>query len=786
MKRTLCLSIISAFLFLQNLNPLEAQRVGVVLSGGGASGLAHVGVLKALEENSIPIDYICGTSIGALVGAMYAAGYSPDEIEKMVVSEKFRRMAMGKIDEKYSYYFFQPRTSASWITVKLNSDSNSILTSIPTSFINPAMLDLELMFLLDPASAAAHYNFDSLFVPFRCVASDITEKEVVVFKNGNLHTAVRASMTYPLYLKPIRVDGKLLFDGGLYNNFPSDVMRQEFDPDVIIGSNVSDNEPPPGDDDFIGQLRNMVIGKTNYDLGGDCCVLIEPRVPYGTFEFRHAAECIDSGYVVTSRKMELIKAKVHRRVHRKVVQEKREEFRKSIPEMRVSDFDYQGLNKVQSRYANLLMQNRKGRIHHPEKIRKNYYRLYASDKIERLFPYSRYNEGDSSYVLTLEVKKEKNLLLEFGGNLASRPINTGYVGVGYNSLNNTAMGFYANVYFGKLYNSVLGSARVDVPTRIPMFLEPSICINRWNYYKSRANFFEENNSLFLIQNEQYVQIKGAMAVANKGLLSVSGGLISIRDSYYQTPNFGQDDIADNTLFFGPSTKICLERNSLNKKLYANQGSRFLISARYTQGEETYTPGSTSIESVTTRQQHDWVDLKLSTETFYKHSGILRLGLVFEGVYSNMELFSNLFASRLRSPAFLPIAESKTLFLESFRAYQYAAVGHRIILSPIQNLDLRLEAYVFQPYRFADNVTETIVSNGNSETVTRTIMREDLSKRYTIASANAVYHSPLGPVSASINYYFNVPELSSDNISTKSPITFLFHFGYILFNDRALE
>ena len=94
-------------------------------------------------------------------------------------------------------------------------------------------------------SAAAEYNFDSLFIPFRCVAADIEAKESVVFKSGDLGEALRASMSYPFYLKPISVNGKLLFDGGLYNNFPSDIMYNDFYPDLIIGSNVTGNEPAP-------------------------------------------------------------------------------------------------------------------------------------------------------------------------------------------------------------------------------------------------------------------------------------------------------------------------------------------------------------------------------------------------------------------------------------------------------------------------------------------------------------------------------------------------------------
>lgn len=347
---------ITTFIFILLSQFAVAQSVGVVLSGGGASGLAHVGVLKALEENGIPIDYIAGTSIGGLVAGMYSAGYSPVQIEGMLTSENFKRLASGEIEDRYIYYFRKPTPNASWVSIKFSSFANFVETSIPTSFINPAALDLELMHLLDPASMASNYNFDSLFIPFRCVASDIVDKKPVIFREGNLNIAVRASMTYPAYLKPIRIDGKLMYDGGLYNNFPTDVMRDEFHPDIIIGSNVSSNEDPPEEDDFLSQIRNMVVSKTNYQLNGDSTVLIEPKTNFGIFNFNHLQESIDSGYIATERKMESIKNIVHRRVHYKVIDEKRTEFNKGKKELIFQEYSYEGLTKPENNYVNRIMQ----------------------------------------------------------------------------------------------------------------------------------------------------------------------------------------------------------------------------------------------------------------------------------------------------------------------------------------------------------------------------------------------------------------------------------------------
>ena len=765
---------------------LQAQKVGVVLSGGGASGIAHVGVLKALEENSIPIDYITGASSGAMVGGLYAAGYSPDEIEKILTSDEYRRVAMGEIDDKFKYYFRDPDPDAHWIAIKLSSDSNFLQTSIPTSFINPAALDFELMHYFDPASAATGYDFDSLFVPFRCVASDIEDKESVVFKDGNMNVAVRASMSYPLYLKPLIVEGKLLFDGGLYNNFPTDIMREQFDPEVIIGSNVSSNEGPPREDDFLSQLRNMVVSKTNYELLGDCCVLIEPKIDLGTFDFTRMQETIDSGYTSTLRQIEEIKEKVHPRIHAKKVQERRMEFRKKLKPLVFDDYEFEGLTAYESNYVERILRRRRDKVLDEEELEKGYYHIYENEKIERLFPYASINENDSTYKLNLQVKKAKNLNIEFGGNLSSRPINTGYIGIGYSSLSTTAMSFKANAYFGKLYTSVLGKARIDLPVRFPIYIEPVVAINRWNYFSSRATFFEDDNSLYLIQNEQYAKLNASFALGNKTKCTLSGGLLTLRDDYYQTQDFAQDDITDKTLLFGRTTSMSIERNSLNHKLYPNKGSFMNLSIRYTDGEESFNPGTTG-EQIIIRQPHQWIDAKATLDVYYKSSGTIRLGVYAQGVYSDMRLFSNYTASSLRSPAFRPTPESQTLFLESFRAYQYAAIGHKLIVNLRKNLDLRMEGYIFQPYRFAVNSERTIINElGDPVVEFFPEIRENLERRYTIACLNAVYKSPLGPISAAVNYYYNLPEISGDDINPRTPITFLFHFGYILFNDKALK
>lgn len=183
-------------LFLAAIQIVSAQKVGLVLSGGGAKGAAHIGVIKALEENNIPIDYITGTSIGAIIGSLYAMGYSPEEMLELMLSKEFSYWQTGTVEEQYTYYFKEPYPTPEFAHFSIDmSDSLQIKASfLPQSLINPIQMNQAFMALFSQATAKAGWNFDNLFVPFRCVASDIYTKKPIIFKNGDLGDAVRASI----------------------------------------------------------------------------------------------------------------------------------------------------------------------------------------------------------------------------------------------------------------------------------------------------------------------------------------------------------------------------------------------------------------------------------------------------------------------------------------------------------------------------------------------------------------------------------------------------------------
>ena len=209
--------------------PAAAQSVGVVMSGGGAKGLYHIGVLQALEESGIPIDYVSGTSMGSIIAGMYAAGYSPEEMRRIVASGVVKQWVSGRIDPSYLPYYRRNTGTPIFLSIRLNmkdhpDDPNASRFRLPSYLISSNQIDLALADLFGPATTASRRDFDSLMVPFLCVASDMNTRRPVVLRKGDMGEAIRSSMSIPLAFKPMKIDTMLLYDGGIYDNFPWDCL----------------------------------------------------------------------------------------------------------------------------------------------------------------------------------------------------------------------------------------------------------------------------------------------------------------------------------------------------------------------------------------------------------------------------------------------------------------------------------------------------------------------------------------------------------------------------------
>lgn len=734
------------------------------MSGGGASGITHIGVLKALEEHGIPIDYITGTSIGAVVGAFYASGYSPEEMEVIFTSDEFKSWASGELDRNYSYYLRKKDDDASMITFKLSTDT-IWEANLPSSFVSSESINFGLMTYLSSSITSAKGDFDSLFVPFRCVASDVVTKKEVVFDSGKLALAVRASMAYPLFIKPIAHENMLLFDGGLYNNFPSDVLYHEFSPDYIIGSNVSYNFPTPDEDNVISQLRTILAVETDYSIPCEQGIIIRPIAEdFATFNFNYNKELIQIGYDATIAIIDSIKNNINTFITKEAIENKRAYYKSSLPKLMFDKVEVSGLKKSQNQYIEKSISLNKDTFT-VQDIQHEYIKILSDDKIKSLYPDVEYNDSTNYFTLKLKAKKERDLFVSFGGLFSTRPIDEGFIGIKYNLLDQAAVTLMANSYFGRLHNSVLGGVRIDLPLKVPLYFQATYNQGVWDYFKSNNIFFEDVKPSFLVVRDKYLKAEIGLPVFYKGKLVVEGSAGELLNEYYQTSTFLSTDKPDRTYFNNIIGGVFYERNSLDKPQYASQGSLFTLRYRYVKGDEDTRLGSTSSDTNKYKNTLEWSQVKLRYDQYFNSKRKMKFGLTIEGMYSIQPFFSNYSASVLAAPAFDPIPETRTLFQPNLRAYTYVAVGIKNIYAIFRKFQLRLEAYAFQPH-------QTIFSDEKRKATFSPIW----SNTQYIGSASLVYYTPIGPIALNANYY--------DNNEEKWSV--MFHFGFIIFNKKSLD
>ncbi len=276
----------------------DRPRIGLVLGGGGARGAAHIGVLKVLERHQVPIDAIAGTSMGAIVGGLYASGMSVEELEDLVGSLDWAAV-LSDDPPRNDLSFRRKQDDAQFpINLELGLRDDELL--MPMGVIQGQELDLLLRELTIHASGIA--DFDQLQIPFRAVASDIERGEPYVMGHGDLARAIRASMAVPGALAPVRIDDRLLVDGGLVGNLPVDVAR-EMGVDIVIAVDVEfplySAEELDSALAISEQMLTILIRKETLrqiDTLSDRDILIQPELGiFASTDFGHIVDTIEPG-----------------------------------------------------------------------------------------------------------------------------------------------------------------------------------------------------------------------------------------------------------------------------------------------------------------------------------------------------------------------------------------------------------------------------------------------------------------------------------------------------------
>lgn len=747
----------------------QAQKVGLVLSGGGAKGMTHIGIIRALEENNIPIDYITGTSMGAIIGSLYAMGYSPDDMEALLRSEDFKRWYSGQIEPEYGYYFKQNRPTPEFFNIRFSfKDSLHIKPQIlPTSMVNPIQMNLVFVELFARATAACNGDFNHLFVPFRCIASDVYNKRPLIMRKGDLGDAVRASMSFPFVFKPIEIDSVLAYDGGIYNNFPTDIMREDFRPGVIIGSVVAANPGKPKENDLMSQLENMIMQKTDYTLPDSLGIVMTFKYDdVSLLDFDRLQELHDIGYNRTISLMDSIKSRIHRRTSAENVRLRRLVYRSNLPQFRFRDIYIEGANPQQQAYIKKEFHDEDHEVFTYEDLKRGYFRLLSDNMISEIIPHAVYDPKTDLYSLHLKVKMEDNFSVRMGGSVSTTSSNQIYLGLGYQNLNYYSKEITLDGQIGKVYNNAQLMAKIDLPTRVPTSYRLIASLSTFDYYKKDKLFSKNDKPSFNSKDERFVKLMVALPFLANKRAEISIGYGKLQDNYFQSNviNFDKDR-SDRSTYNLLGGAIGFYGSTLNARQYATKGYFEKLVAQVFTGKEKFIPGNPTETSFTTKDRQSWLQISYMKYAYHTMAPKFTLGWMAEMLYSSKNFSENYAATMLQAADFSPTPHSKIMYNEAFRANQFLAAGIKPIFVFNDMFQVRSELYGFMP-----------IFPIKKNALNKAYYGKAFSRFEYLGEISVICQLPFGAISAYVNHYSSPKREWNVGLS----------IGWQLFNYRFIE
>ncbi|MDE7437210.1 MAG: patatin-like phospholipase family protein [Muribaculaceae bacterium] len=679
----------------------KQQRVGLVLSGGGAKGIAHVGVIKALEDNDIPIDYVTGTSMGAIVGSLYSCGWSPEKMLKFFTNPDFLYWSSGVINPDQKYYLTQPSPTPKWLNVNINfrDTTTGVLNQIlPSNLISPLPMNIEFLKIYGPYTLQCRQNFNNLFVPFRCVTSDVYHKRKIVLHGGSLGDAVRASMSFPFVFKPIEMDGVLVYDGGIYDNFPVNVMQSAFNPDFIIGVSVSGADKKPQPNNVYSQLEDMIIQNNDYSVPAKNGIKIQvPVLNFGVLDFAQAQTIYDIGYKTGMEMVDSIKKRIVARRTPEEVNARRATFAGKTPALKFDDVEVTGATGSQARYLKYLFDGQGKRPIGIERVEDAYYRAVTDGTLRNLLPQLEV-EKDKRNMLLLEATLQRPWTIGVGGWITSTTNSMLYLDFGYHSLRYNSLDVSLSGWIGQSYLAGMLSGKFNLRTSNPSFIRIEGVMSRHKFYDSQLLFYQTSTPTFITETENYIRAGYEWAIGKriKGYTNLAYGYMS--DSYYPTnvTDF-QNASKDKTQYQLGVFKAGVESNTLNDQLYPNEGYHWKTDVTLSYESSRYlADGNKALRTPYTPEPRAAVEAYW--KQFFPVSKHFRIGTMANVRGTIQHLHQNYTASLIHAVAFAPTPSTQNYFNEAFRSDNYVAAGLIPVWNPVGKLQLRGDFYLYSPIR----------------------------------------------------------------------------------------
>ncbi|MGY6649350.1 patatin-like phospholipase family protein [Wenyingzhuangia sp. IMCC45574] len=564
----------------------KAPKIGLVLSGGSAKGFSHIGVLKAIEESGLELDYIGGTSMGAVVGALYASGYTAKQMDSIFMAIDFPKMLTDDIDRKYYSYFDKKNEQKYLFTLPIKGFKVGVPIALSKGQNTYNKLS-ELFHHVDGIS-----DFSKLPIPFFCIATNIETGKQVEINTGSLPLAIRSSASLPTLLTPSKIDSLTLIDGGIANNFPVNEMRAK-GMDYVIGIDVQGHLKKPETLDsavkVIDQIVNFQLyGKDSTYFKSQVDLYMHPNVKdFSIIDFKRKREIIDSGYE---------KAKQYIATFKKLAQNQRKKEKKKVvidtKEYTIDTLKINGARSYTRRYIRGKLNIKKGTKVSLQEFNDNINYATTTNNFNSL--YYRFKEKDSTVSLNINLSQNSN-------NKSLR------LGAHYDAIYKLAglVNYTQKHLF--LQNDILSADFIfgdNLRYNINYFIDNGLFLGYGIYSRFNqlgvtvkgTNFVSANINQFNLEHEDftnYIYTQGnydnkyaiSFGIEHKYINSYTNNFSSERDQ--------DKTIFDNSHYLNLVGKI--EADTYDKKSFPNKGVLLDISWRYfmlsTDFSETFSPFS---------------------------------------------------------------------------------------------------------------------------------------------------------------------------------------------------
>lgn len=685
------------------------QSVGLVLSGGGAKGIAHIGVIKAFEDNDIPIDYITGTSMGAIVGGLYACGFTTDEMMDLLRSRGFSYWSQGKNDPDLMYYFARqtPQPVLFNIPVSLKKKKGyTAADSVAWSLINPLPMNFAFMDIFAAYTAQCGGDFDRLFVPFRCIASDVRANRKVVHRSGDVGDCIRSSMSFPLVFQPLRFNGTYLYDGGLFDNYPVDVMTHDFAPDIMIGVNVGSSSSGP-QTSMMDQIDAIAMRPQEHvdpdSLGINIRVKLDE---FSLLDFQACDAIYKIGYDRAMEFIDSIKRRVTSRMPALTRRTNRMVFKARTPFVRFDSVDVQGGTPRQNEYLRYLFEPAKADTFGIVHARQSFYRAVSSGRIADLLPKAEYNDSTGLFRLDVQAAPKNDYSIGLGGYISSSTQSYLYLSAGYSTLSFTSINASLNAWIGQSYMAAQFNASKNLHTGIPSAIGITGVVSRKRYFEDDRLFFEDNRPSFIVGHEYYGRLYYDWAAGAGGKMSFSAGFGRLYDSFFRisAKSAAGQELRDHTALNLGQVRFGYTSSTLDQENYPTQGHSYDFAAMGLLGDFHYGPGA---EGNTGDGGHApyaydasprWLQLNLRTRNYWDMARHFALGLEGDAMLSTRKLTGSYDADIVNAPAYEPTPACYNQFNRRYRANSFLAASLIPIYKYSSSFTARLAMSAYVPVR----------------------------------------------------------------------------------------